>query len=136
MQSKLHIRWTSDFDLLSTTMSATKKRKISGLSGLELDLALTQLRQLRSSAIVEEVPESDAAPVDTFTDQLDSMITALESRVNSPLVRPLFSYFVYNVSLLLVPLVLGRKWQSFGKVQHCPKGCALPHSRSRTSQGN
>ena len=90
-------------------MSATKKRKISGLSGLELDLALNQLRKLRSSAIVEEVPESDPAPVDTSTDKLDSMITALESRVNSPLVRPLFSYFVYNVSLPLAALAPGRK---------------------------
>ncbi|KAM6496492.1 hypothetical protein JOM56_006965 [Amanita muscaria] len=64
---------------------SSKKRKISGLSGLELDLALTQLRKLRSSVIVEEVPESDPAPADTFTDQLDSMIATLESRTNSPL---------------------------------------------------
>lgn len=70
-------------------MSATKKRKISGLSGLELDLTLTQLRKLRSTVIVEKVPES----ADTFTEQLDSMIATLESRVNNPLV---FSYLVCN----------------------------------------
>ena len=82
MQSKEHIRWTSDFETtthLLTTMSATKKRKISVLNGLELDMTLTQLRKLCSSAVIEEVPESEVA-------QLDSMITALESRVNSPLV--------------------------------------------------
>ena len=66
---------------------ASKRRKISGLSGLELDLALTQLRKLRSSVIVEEAQESDPTPTDTFTEQLDSMITTLESRVNDPLVR-------------------------------------------------
>jgi len=82
----------SDFETAthhSTTMSATKKRKISGLSGLELDLTLTQLRKLRSTVIVEKVPES----ADTFTEQLDSMIATLESRVNNPLV---FSYLVCN----------------------------------------
>ncbi|KAK2467651.1 hypothetical protein APHAL10511_000506 [Amanita phalloides] len=66
-------------------MSASKKRKISGLSGLQLDLALAQLRKLRSSVIIEEVPESDPTPADTFTDQLDSMIATLESRANNPL---------------------------------------------------
>lgn len=79
-------------------MSASKKRKISGLSGLELDLALTQLRKLRSSVIVEEVPESDPTPADTFTDQLDSMIVALEARVNNPLVRSLFFHPVCKMS--------------------------------------
>ena len=112
MQSKVQASRTPDFETTThslTTMSATKKRKISGLSGLEVDITLTQLRKLRSSAVIQEVPVSDAAPVDTITDQLDRMITALESRVNSPLVWPLFSYFVYNLSLLLVALVLGRK---------------------------
>ena len=49
-------------------MPASKKRKISGLSGLELDMALTQLRKLRSSVNGEEVPESDPTPTDTFTE--------------------------------------------------------------------
>ena len=88
-----------------TTMSS-KKRKISGLSGLELDLALTQLRKLRSSVIVEEVPESDPTPADTFADQLDGMIATLESRANSPLVRLLFSHHTCNASLLVVALFL------------------------------
>ncbi len=87
-------------------MSSSKKRRISCLSGLELDLALAQLRKLRSSVIVEEVPESDPTPADTFTDQLNSMIVALESRTNSPLVPPLFSHLAYNTSLLVVALFL------------------------------
>jgi hypothetical protein len=77
-----------------TTVSPSKKCKIIGLSGLELDLALTQLRKLRSSVVVEEVPESDPMPADTSTDQLDDMITTLDSRINSPLVGPLISYLV------------------------------------------
>jgi hypothetical protein len=91
-------------------MSSSKKRKISGLSGLELDLALTQLRKLRSSVIVEEVPESDPladpTPADTFTDQLDTMIATLESRTQTPLVRPLFSHRFCDTSLLVVALFL------------------------------
>lgn len=50
-------------------------------------MALTQLQRLRSSFIVEEVPESDPTPLDTFTDQLDIMIATLESRVHNPLVQ-------------------------------------------------
>lgn len=117
-------------------MSTSKKRKISSLSGLELELTLAQLRKLRSSIIVEEVPEFDPTPADTSTDQLDSMIATLESRVNNPLVRPLFSYLVCNLSLLPVALVLGCRWRSFTKVQHPPKGHALPPTRGHTSRGN
>ncbi|KAG5640518.1 hypothetical protein DXG03_008228 [Asterophora parasitica] len=65
-----------------------KKRKISSLSGLELDLALAQVKKLRTSFIVEELPESDPAPDDTFTDLLDNTIAALESRANDPLSLP------------------------------------------------
>ena len=42
-----------------TAMQASKKRKISGL---ELDMTLTQLRKLRSSVIVEGVPKSEPTP--------------------------------------------------------------------------
>ncbi|KAF8625256.1 hypothetical protein AX15_005478 [Amanita polypyramis BW_CC] len=74
-------------------MSLSKKHKISGLSGLELDLALAQLQKLRSSGIVEEVPKSDPTPPDTFTDQLDSMITTLESRAPSGIkMKPLLGW--------------------------------------------
>ncbi|KAJ3514497.1 hypothetical protein NMY22_g14712 [Coprinellus aureogranulatus] len=70
---------------LPCSQLSTMKRKISGPSGLELGLTLTQLKKLRSSVIVEEVPESDPTPADPFADQLDSMIATLESRVNNPL---------------------------------------------------
>ena len=100
-----HSRSPRAVSMSRLTMSLSKKRKISGLSGLELDLALTQLRKLRSSVIVEEVPESDPTPADTFTDQLDSMIATLESRTNSSLVQP-FSHRFCNTSLLVVALFL------------------------------
>lgn len=73
-------------------MSALKKHKISGLSGFELDLALTQLWKLCLSVVVEELSESDPTPADTFTDQLDDMIATLETRANNPLVR--LSFFI------------------------------------------
>ena len=65
-----------------TTMSSSKKRKNSGLSGLELELTLTQLC---SSLIIEKVPGSDPTPADTFMDELDRMIITLESRASEVL---------------------------------------------------
>ncbi|KAI0723064.1 hypothetical protein C8Q76DRAFT_794042 [Earliella scabrosa] len=65
-------------------MTGSTKRKISGLTGVELQLALQQLQQIRSSIMVEEVPESDPAPEDTFADELESMIATLEARQNDP----------------------------------------------------
>jgi len=87
-------------------MSASKKRKISGLNGFKLELALIQLRKLRSSAVIIEVPESDPAPADTFMDQLDSMITTLETRLDDPLVNPFVGYLFCKVSPLLVTVDL------------------------------
>ena len=66
-------------------MSASTKHKISGLSGLELGLALAQLRKLRASVRVEEVPAAEPDP--ELADQLDDMIATLQSRVRDPLVR-------------------------------------------------
>lgn len=74
-------RWSLKPQLVHrTTMSASKKRKTSGLSGLKLDLTLTQLRKLRSS---KRCRSPNPAPAGTFADQLDSMIATLGSRVNN-----------------------------------------------------
>ena len=62
-------------------MSTAKKRKVSGLSGLELEMSLTLLRNLRTTLNSE-----DGGP--TPSDQLDQVIALLESRTNDPLVRP------------------------------------------------
>ena len=73
---------------ITTTMTGFTKRKISGLTGVELQLALQQLRKIRSSIVVEEVQESDpGAPEDTFADELESMMATLEARQNDPSVR-------------------------------------------------
>ena len=68
-------------------MSTSKKRKISGLSGLELELSLVQLRKLRKTIIFEDVVESDPPPTDPLGDELDKLIGLLESRIKDPLVR-------------------------------------------------
>ncbi|TEB33909.1 hypothetical protein FA13DRAFT_1763439, partial [Coprinellus micaceus] len=59
---------------------------MSGLSGLELERSLTQLRKLRKTLIFEEVSESDPTPTDTLSDKLDKVIALLESRTHDPLV--------------------------------------------------
>jgi hypothetical protein len=65
-----------------------KKRKISGLDGLELQRSLTLLRKLRKTLVFEGVSESDPTPTDTLGDKLDKVIALLESRTHGPLVRP------------------------------------------------
>lgn len=66
---------------------------------------------LRSSIGVEEVLESESAPTlaDTFTDQFDAVVAILEtgSPTRSCGFQVSYHYFVYNVSLVLVALVLG-----------------------------
>ncbi|TEB06298.1 hypothetical protein FA13DRAFT_1750032 [Coprinellus micaceus] len=59
-------------------MSTGKKRRISGLDGLELQRSLTQLRTLRKTL-------SDPTPTDTLGDKLDKVIALLESRTHDPL---------------------------------------------------
>ncbi|KAG6916683.1 hypothetical protein DXG01_005805 [Tephrocybe rancida] len=69
----------------STSTSASKKRKISGLSGLELELSLVQLRKLRKTIVFDDVLESEPTPSDTLGDDLDKVIALLESRTKDPL---------------------------------------------------
>ena len=57
-------------------------------------------RELRSSVIVEEVPESDP---NTLTDQFDSIIATLESRVNSP---PVCTPIIFLTSLAIPHFVV------------------------------
>ncbi|EAU91843.1 hypothetical protein CC1G_04610 [Coprinopsis cinerea okayama7 len=66
-------------------MSASKKRKISGLSGLELELSLVQLRKLRKTIVFEDVLELEATETDTLGDELDKVIALLETRTKEPL---------------------------------------------------
>jgi hypothetical protein len=117
-------------------MPTSKKRKISSLSGLELELALARLRKLRSSLVVEEVPESDPKPADTFIDEIDSMIGKLELRMNNPLVRPLVGYLARNLSPLLVTLVLRCRRQGFAEVQRRTEGHPLPPIGDQTQGGH
>ncbi|TEB33894.1 hypothetical protein FA13DRAFT_1789696 [Coprinellus micaceus] len=67
-------------------MSTGKKRRISGLDGLELQRSLTQLRTLRKTLAFEGISESDPTPTDTLSDKLDKVIALLESRTHDPLV--------------------------------------------------
>ena len=117
-------------------MPPAKKRKISGLSGLELELAVTQLRKLRSSFLVEDVPESDPMPADTLVDEIDSLVGKLESRLNDPLVRLLVGHLAYRLSSLLVTLVLCCRRQVIGEVQRRTEGHAPPPTDDQTQRGH
>ncbi|TFL04235.1 hypothetical protein BDV98DRAFT_502919, partial [Pterulicium gracile] len=58
--------------------------RLSGLSHVELDMTLTRLKALQATLILEE-----AEAQETLAVKLSDIITLLESRVNSPLVRSL-----------------------------------------------
>jgi len=79
-------------------MSTHKKRKLSGLSSLELRLAIQALTSLKDSLIYEEVTPApqdvDASEAqageeraDMFDDRLEGMIRLMQSRSEEPLVR-------------------------------------------------
>lgn len=63
-------------------MSHSKKRKLSGLSGLELQIAYDALPKLRTSfALVDEESESKADPNEPapegFEEQVDTMLSMM-----------------------------------------------------------
>ena len=82
----------SFFNFVHHRTMSSKKHKISGLSGLELGLTLISSGSSVLLLLLKRYLRSDPTPADTFTDQLDSMISILESRANSPLVRPYFMF--------------------------------------------
>ena len=70
-------------------MSHFKKRKLSGPSGLELQMAYDALRKLRASfVLVDEESESDAdasepAP-EGFEEQVDTMLSLMGLKLQGP----------------------------------------------------
>ena len=70
-------------------MSHSKKRKFSGLSGLELRMAYDALRKLRASfALVDEESESEADTSELtpegFEEQVDTMLSVMGSKLQEP----------------------------------------------------
>ena len=73
-------------------MPRTKKRKLSGLSGLELQLAYSSLLKLKKTIVYEESEEdSEADPnepaQESFEQQVDTMLSLLGSKLEGPQVR-------------------------------------------------
>ena len=83
-------------------MSMHKKRKLSGLTGLELRVAIQALTTLKNSLFYEEVTpgpqdvnagKSQAGEslqeerVDIFEERLEEMIRLMQSKLEEPLVR-------------------------------------------------
>ncbi|PPQ98006.1 hypothetical protein CVT26_003068 [Gymnopilus dilepis] len=73
----------------AASMSHSKKRKLSGLSGLELRMAYEALRRLKSSFVsADEESDSEADPdapaLEGFEDQVDAMLTMMGSRLGGP----------------------------------------------------
>lgn len=70
-------------------MSHSKKRKLSGLSGLELQMAYNALCRLKSSfVLVDEESESEAVPNEPapegFEEQVDTMLSMMGSKLHGP----------------------------------------------------
>jgi hypothetical protein len=78
-----------------TYPSTKKKRKLSGLTGMELQLAYTSLLKLKSALVYEESEETedpDEPAPETFERQVDTMIALLGSRLEGPEVWLTLSY--------------------------------------------
>ena len=93
---------------LTTPMPAHKKRKLSGLTGIELVAAIQALTTLKNSLIYEEVTpgprDVDAGEaqlgeslqeerVDIFDERLEGMIRLMQSKLEEPLVRSTYITF-------------------------------------------
>jgi hypothetical protein len=70
-------------------MPPIKKRKLSGLSGLELQLAYSSLLKLKKTIVYEESEEdlevdpNEPAP-ESFEQQVDTMLSLLGSKLEGP----------------------------------------------------
>jgi hypothetical protein len=66
---------------------SSKKRKLSGLSGLELQVAYNSLLKLKKTIVYEESEEekdpSGSAP-EGFEQQVDTMLSLLGSKLEGP----------------------------------------------------
>ncbi|KAI9509432.1 hypothetical protein F5148DRAFT_1187990 [Russula earlei] len=62
---------------------SSKKRKLSGLTGLELQLAYNSLLKLKKSIVYEESDEEEG-PSEDFDQQVDAMLSLLGSKLEGP----------------------------------------------------
>jgi hypothetical protein len=62
---------------------SSKKRKLSGLSGLELQLAYNSLLKLKKSIVYEESEEEEGPP-EGFEQQIDTMLSLLGPKLEGP----------------------------------------------------
>ena len=62
---------------------SSKKRKLSGLSRLEVQLAYNSLLKLKKSIAYEE-PEEEEGPPESFEQQVDTMLSLLGSKLEGP----------------------------------------------------
>ena len=61
---------------------SSKKRKLSGFSGLELQLAYNSLLKLKKSIVYES--EEEECPPEGFEQQVDTMLSLLGSKLEGP----------------------------------------------------
>ena len=62
---------------------SSKNRKLTGFSGLELQLAYNSLLKLKKSIVYEESEEEECPP-EGFEQQVDTMLSLLESKLEGP----------------------------------------------------
>lgn len=69
-------------------LMSSKKRKLSRLSGLELQMAYNALLKLRASFVLDEESESEVDPNEPvpegFDEQVDTMLSMMGSKLQGP----------------------------------------------------
>jgi hypothetical protein len=82
--------WNSPADVLIPTfivLMSSKKRKLSGLTGMELRVAYNSLLKLKKAIVYEESEEEedpDAPSPESFEEQVDTMLSLLGSKLEGP----------------------------------------------------
>jgi hypothetical protein len=62
----------------------SKKRKLSGLSGMELRLAYERLLELKKTFLFEESEGTSITDRDNFEQQIETTLSLMKSRLEDP----------------------------------------------------
>ena len=120
--SKLWVFFPSNHIIIHTMPSSIKRRKKSGLTGVELTIALNALDNLikksrQEEALNKEVSEEDVADVEEL-EQLEDILALLQSKADSPQVHATDAMNTAIWHIEPEPFILWHDQRPFGKHEH------------------
>jgi hypothetical protein len=95
----------------------SKKRKLSGLSGIELRLAYERLLELKKTFLFEESEGTAITDRDNFEQQVETTLSLMKSRLEDPQVCFMLTY-IFSSDLHEVTNFLQHAASTVGEVEH------------------